>query len=903
MALALRYFFWAVARMILSLRYRIRVHGLEEARRCCAERTLLLPNHPAFMDPILVFAALWPALKPRPLLYEGNFHNPVFYPLMKLLRAVPLPDMERPSAKARARTERALTEVIEGLRKGENHMLWPSGTLWRDGVERLGGAQATSQILQAVPDANVLLVRTRGLWGSSFSFAPTGTRPSLVRRLLAGAGWLLRNQLLFMPRRTVDITVERLDRSQLPGLERNVLNPWLEKWYNAPGREAPTYVPYHYLWGPRTYEFPRGAAADPQLAQVTPQTRTEVIQILERKLKRKLTEEEKQSETVIAQLGMDSLDRMDVTLEVEQRFGFSGEQSPSTLGDLWLLAQGLVKKADARVAPRAWFRQPGEGKPAIEGETIAAAFVAQALAHPGDVAVADDQAGALTYGRLLAGALTLARRFGGLPGKNVGLLLPASVAGDMALLALQLAGKVPVVLNWTTGPANLAHAAKLLELRHVVTSNQFIDRLEEKAVKALQDAGAQYLCLEEIREGMRRRELLGALLTVRLRPGRVRGQVPKVSPDEPAVVLFTSGSEKAPKAVPLTHGNLLSNQRACLAALGLTRRDAILGFLPLFHSFGLSVTGLLPLLSGIRVVHHPDPTAASTLARKIDVYQPTLLAGTPTFVGAILDRAESRPEQLRSLRYLFVGAERAPESLAAHSRKLVPQAHLLEGYGITECAPVIAVNPPDAPRPGTVGRPLPGVEVCVVEMKGGDPEALGDELPPGERGMLLVHGPNVFPGYLGQEGKPPFVERGGKRWYVTGDLAERDADGYIRLAGRLKRFLKAGGEMISLPALEAPFARSHPTTDEGPRMAVEGTEAPRRIILFTTEPISLQEANDLLHKEGFRGILRFDEVRRLEAIPTLGSGKVDYKALRALVAEAGPPAETARVGPAPTAGR
>src|SRR5439155_9150746 len=166
--------------------------------------------------------------------------------------------------------------------------------------------------------------------------------------------------------------------------------------------------------------------------------------------------------------------------------------------------------------------------PAISGTTIAEAFVARALAHPSDVAAADDQTGVITYGRLLAGTLTLSQRFTGLAETDVGLLMPSSVAGDMALLALLLAGKVPVMLNWTTGPANLEHAVKLLKLRHVVTSNQFIDRLEEKVVAAVKTGDTQLICLEDVREGIGRWELLRTLWATRLRPGRVRAQVPKL---------------------------------------------------------------------------------------------------------------------------------------------------------------------------------------------------------------------------------------------------------------------------------------------------------------------------------------------------------------------------------------
>jgi long-chain-fatty-acid--[acyl-carrier-protein] ligase len=896
MLTVLRQLFWAFARMLLALRYRVHTRGLKQLQGLPGP-VLILPNHPAYIDPPLVLGALWPALRPRPLIYEGFFRNPGYFrtplsgPLIQFLGALLVPDLDRPSARARARAEQAVARVVAGLRRGDNYILWPAGHIQRDGVERLRAARALTEILQAVPEATVVLVRTRGLRGSMFSYARTGSRPHIMARLGAGAGWLLSNLLLLMPRRPVDITVEVLDRGRLPDLQRAAVNRWFETWYNADGPEGPTFVPYHFLLGPRSYEFPDPpGAAGADVSRVTPATKAEVAHILERKLRRPLSGSEQQAETRLDELGLDSLDGMGVVLDVEQRFGVSSEQAPLTVGELWVLAQGLGESGAAQPAPAGWFRPPADdGPPTVEGDTIAEAFVARALACRNDVAVADAQAGVVTYERLLVAALVLARRFAELSGTRVGLLLPASVACDTAFLALQLAGKVPVVLNWTTGPAYLTFAARSMGLTHVVTSDHFLDRT------GVQVDGVRPVCLEDLREGVGRWELLRTSLAVRLRPGRIRRRVPRAPPEQPAVILFTSGSEKAPKAVPLTPRNLLSNERACLAALELTRRDAILGFLPAFHSFGLAVTGLLPLLAGIRVVRHPDPTAAATLARAIAAYRPTILAGTPTFISAIFGRAE--PVQLQSLRLVCVGAETCPPSLAERCRELVPGACLLEGYGITECAPVVAMNRPTANRPGAVGQALPGVDVRVVDAD------TGVELPPGRVGELWVSGPNVFPGYLTDTEQQPFREGDGKRWYVTGDLAEVDAEGFIRLCGRKKRFLKAGGEMISLPALEEPFARRYPPTESGPRVAVEGVETAkaRRIVLFCREPLSLREANAVLLEEGFRGVMRFDEVREVAAIPRLGTGKIDYRALRALIAAADPsgaaPPRTSSAGP------
>jgi long-chain-fatty-acid--[acyl-carrier-protein] ligase len=869
----IRYGFWLLAKVVLSLRYRVHVQGSEPLRGLNAP-ILVLPNHPGYVEPVIVLTLLWPTLRVRPLLGEGIFLNPILYPIMKLTRAVRLPDMDRASARARQQTEQAIAEVISGLKGGQNFILWPSGRAARSGIERVGSARATAEVLRAVPTAKVVLVRTRGIWGSSLSYAYTGTAPPLVRRLVQSVGLLLANLLVFMPRRQVNITIECLDRNRLPELRREILNPWLDEWYNSGGAEKPTFVPYHFLFGPRTREFPAVAAAvEPDSGEFKCETKQAVAEIVAHKLGRSLTEKELQGQADLDVLGLDSLDRVEVLRAVEKHFGFTSARVPENLGQLWAVAEGLVEHELPKPASAVWFRPRSSARPAEAlGNTITEAFVNRSLVQHSDVTAADDTSGAVTYGRLLVGVCVLARRFAGLQGKNVGLLLPASVAADTAYMALLMAGKLPVILNWTTGPNNLAHAVRLMPLSHVVTSRKFIDRV------GIEIAGVQYLYLEDLHKAAGKMELLWTLLQVCYLPGRVRRRVPTVDPKQPAMIIFTSGSERAPKAVPLTHGNILSELCAAVPFVGLTQRESMLGFLPPFHSFGIAAGILLPLLGGLRVVHHPDPTDAAGLLHKIVTYRPTMLIGTPTFVGYIIDRA--KPGELDSLRLILVGAERCPESLHERCRKLAPAGLLLEGYGITECSPVVSINRPAANRPGTVGQPLPGLDICTVDVE------TEDDLPRGQRGVLWVSGPTVFPGYLGHDAPSPFRERHGRRWYVTGDLAEIDADGYIHLAGRLQRFLKAGGEMISLPAMEDPFARRYPPKEEGPRVAIEGVEADsgRRIVLFTTESVSLAEANSLLQQEGFHGVMRLDEVRHVERLPQLGTGKIDYKELRAQLA-------------------
>src|SRR6185437_11391440 len=413
MLLPLRYFLWAITRLFVSLRYRIRVEGLNQIRGLKGP-VLVLPNHPGLVDPLLVLGAVWPSLRPRPMVYEGNFTNPFMYLLMKLLNAVRVPALDQASAKARSRAQQAVEIVIDGLRNGDNYILWPSGRIQHAGIERLGGARALADILQAVPQTTVVLVRTRGLWGSMFGYAQTGEHPNLIGRYAAGLGWLLSNLLVFMPRRSVSVTIERIERSRLPELRRETLNPWFEAWYNVgDAPEMPTYVPYHFAFGRRTFEFPKLAGlAEIEIGQVKPEVREAVAHIVADKLGRPLTEEEEKPETTFDQLGLDSLDRMELNLRVEQQYGFTSEQVPATLGQLWALAQGLVKKGPPKPPPPAWFTPSSSDGPAENlGDTIAEAFIARAQHNPRDVVATDDMAGVVNYERLLTAALAMSRRF------------------------------------------------------------------------------------------------------------------------------------------------------------------------------------------------------------------------------------------------------------------------------------------------------------------------------------------------------------------------------------------------------------------------------------------------------------------------------------------------------------
>lgn len=868
--------FWAVCRFLLSFRYRVKVSG-SEALKGLKGATLVLPNHPAYIDPPLVSSHIRLHKRLRPMVFAGTARIALLRPLMAMVDAFEVPDLSAHSRDAQAKTREMIDAVVARLAAGDCMLIYPSGRLQRGNQEVVGAARAVHDIISRTPDVNIVLLRTRGVWGSMYSCAEVGMTPNLGTCAGRSLGWVLASLFFFLPRRQVTMQLEVIDRARLPLDSREQFNAFLESWYNADGGQEPKFVRYHYLFGPSQGNYGKVLTnVDYDLEKIKPKTIGLVNELIQSHLGRQIPSEQLAPDTTLEQIGLDSLDRMDLALKIEQQFGFRSNVVSPTLGGLWALADGQLSQAGAEqmVAPKAWWKpKHNNDTPAILGETVGQAFVERALKQLGDVAVADAISGVLSYRRLLVGAELMSRRLKKVDEKHVGIMLPASVAADLVFFALQLSGKVPVMMNWTTGPANLAHGVKVTGVKHILTSKKMVDRL------GIEVAGADYVFLEDMKASIKKPEALLALLKTYLRPNSFLRELLPSSPHDTAVFLFTSGSESMPKTVPLSHRNLLVNTDAGLDVLESDSHDRLLGFLPPFHSFGMTGNLLLPHLSGIPSVRYADPTDAQGLVRTIAAYQPTMLFTTPTFLSYIMSACKG--DELHSLRKLITGAEKCSEAIFSECKRLAPNAIILEGYGITECSPVVAANNINRPRMGSVGRPVKHVDVCIVDIDSEQP------LPQGETGMLLVAGPSIFSGYYEASGPSPFVEVAGKIWYKTGDLVAQDNEGFLHFKGRLKRFLKAGGEMISLPALEEPFSRAYPPDENGPQVAVEGVETDdgRHIVLFTTQDITLQKAGSLLLEAGLRGVMRLDEVRRVESIPVLGTGKTDYKVLRKQVLE------------------
>ncbi|MBR5998618.1 MAG: AMP-binding protein, partial [Deltaproteobacteria bacterium] len=420
-----------------------------------------------------------------------------------------------------------------------------------------------------------------------------------------------------------------------------------------------------------------------------------------------------------------------------------------------------------------------------------------------------------------------------------------------------------------------------------------LDRLEDQGFEPEKSApeSVRWLFLEDEVRAMPLTLKLAALVSSQLALAGWEQLVMPKRMSGTAAILFTSGSETAPKGVPLSHANILANCRDIAKVATITSHDRMLAMLPPFHSLGLTITMVLPLCFGMPVVTHPNPTEAVRLNRLCRRWKPTIVIAPPTFLAAMLHQAKEG--DLVSLRLGVVGAEACPlsvyEAFATQCGGV-----LCEGYGITECAPVVSVNRPEAPRPATIGQPLPSVQVAVVSVEG-----TMRRVPEGETGMLLVRGPNIFGGYLTGKDMPapsnPFVDFEGERWYRTGDLVKQAPDSHLTFAGRLGRFVKLGGEMISLPQMEQALLAYQATRDAqqpqeevaGPTLAVEAVEhdGQPELVLCSRVPFTVTEANNALRKADLSTLYAVRRVLMLETLPLLGSGKTDYRTLKKMIAE------------------
>lgn len=511
-------------------------------------------------------------------------------------------------------------------------------------------------------------------------------------------------------------------------------------------------------------------------------------------------------------------------------------------------------------------------------------FIKTAKARWFSFCMADSTGKELSWGKTLVSSLLLSKwiRKNLKEDEKVGLMLPSSVAGALANIAVLVSGKVPVNLNFLSGKDALRSSIEASGIKTVITSRAFLSKAGIEAtgnMVFMEDIAGSFPAAHKITTAA-----LAFVLPPRALEAIYCGGKGKADPGRLATIIYTSGSTGQPKGVMLTHHNIVSNIEGFSQLFVTSQKDVLLGALPYFHSFGFTGTLWYPLLSGFAAVYHTNPLDARTIGELSARYKATMMIGTPTFYSAYIRKCHAN--EFSTLRYAIAGAEKLREHIAwAFKEKF--GIELLEGYGCTELGPVVSVNIPDVEHesvkqtgyiPGTVGHAIPGVAVKVV-----NPET-GKEVPTGREGLLLIKGPNLMQGYLNDENATSEVIRDG--WYVTGDVASIGGDGFIKITDRLSRFSKIGGEMVPHIMIEETISKvlgdcncavtTLPDEDRG-----------ERLIAFYTHNASPSEVREKLLATGLPKlwIPKREDLYQIDEIPSTATGKIDIRRIRTLALE------------------
>ena len=515
--------------------------------------------------------------------------------------------------------------------------------------------------------------------------------------------------------------------------------------------------------------------------------------------------------------------------------------------------------------PPAQFSRPLDA--ALYDEPLFDALVS-ARARFGDKEILEDQdRKPLTYTGLIRAAFVLGRKIAAMtqPSERVAILLPSSMGVVVTFFGLQAFGRVPVMLNFTAGEANLKAALATAGVKRILSAKRFIDQAKLHDLMAQLGEVAEITWLDDVRATIGLQDKLFGL-AAGIAPRRFRT---KLKPSDPGVVLFTSGSFGAPKGVVLSQQNLVSNARQIAAHIDLKPEWVMFNPLPTFHSFGLTGGVILPLLQGMKAFEYPSPLHAKQITDLLPQVKASILFATDTFLNQYARVAE--PDDFATLQFVVAGAEKVRDETRAIFNTKFGGVELLEGYGATEAAPVVAVNHPDRNRPGTVGQILPGIEYRLEPVEG----ITGG-------GRLFLRGPNVMEGYISPE-DPQGLELLAEGWHDTGDITDVDAEGYITILGRVKRFAKIGGEMVSLTAVEGIASAVWPEARHAVVSIPDSRKGEKLVLVTDRADAEAGKLAEWARANGAPELAVPKKIVKVAEVPVLGTGKTDYVTIQQMV--------------------
>ena len=870
-------------KFFIKVRYRVNIKWLELLNENWAN--LILPSHVALVDPMIMFSFLWEKKWLSPVVTEDYFNIPILKQIFKSIWAISVPDLTKNSKELDAST--IVENAIKALENWRNILLYPQWALARQWFQSIVGKKTAFLISQEAPkDTKILTVCIHWLRGSRSSWARTWKAPSLALFILKGLRFFLWNLFFFVPKRDVDIEIkdstELLHKVEKKWLD--AFNQELEKIYNAKWEEK-----VNYLTGLCWYNTTKNHK-DPHIIEWSikdlkrcsfnwnadiPSDVLDKISRIVKKIKSEYSWKIDLDTNLVLDCFFDSLDMAELKSTVQSTFSGSSNPPLLDLKTVWDVAMMAIWQSATSedLKPCEWIA-PKDSRviyahvsSIIKDDSTILSLMKQTLKDDKSISFCYDSIfGVQSRKDFLIKAYLIADLLKKMPWEKIAIMLPSLSATSLLVTACYLAKKIPIMLNWTLSEEAFSHCIKSQKVEVILTAKSFFQKIQNPWLQK-----HKMTFFEDVLKDVSLVQKLVAVYKAK------RFKIPRKL-SKTAVVLFTSWSEALPKAVELTHENILHDILWTAWLVWLKMNDVELCYLPPFHSFWFVLGIAIPLITGVRIVFTPDPNDSKTIANLTEHTKSSFIASTPTFLNWVVQIAKDK--QLNSLRFAVVWAEKCSNELFLKFSKKAPNATIIEWYWITECSPIISVNPLKRNteiKRWTVWLPILWQMVKVLDLD------THKQQPANKEWMIYVSWLNVFGWYVDKSLESPFEEFDDRMRYKTWDLWYLDKDGYLTISWRLKRFVKIAWEMISLPAIEAVLSRKWRHNDWTECLAIEAEENSDwsvKLTLFTTEKLLTNEVNDYLHSEWVTNLVSIDSIIQIKEIPMLGTWKVDHVQLK-----------------------
>lgn len=869
---------------MIKFRYRIDVKWLELLDLDWSK--LILPSHVALMDPVIMFALFWDKKHLNPVVTESYYKIPILKQIFKNIWAISVPDLTW--NKSENIDISVITDkIIKELENNHNVLLYPQWSLARQWFQAIVGKKTAYYVTQKISkNTKILTVNVRWLRWSRSSRARNWKNPNLASFILKGFLFIIFNLLFFVPKRKVEIEIKDSTKL-LHNCERkwmDIFNQELEKIYNEKWEEQANYISglcwYNTTKNHKEPSIIKWSIKDLKRASFNNNTQIpwdifdKIVSIIN-KIKPEYLWELNLDTNLILDCFFDSLDMAELKSTVHSIFSSSSNPPLLDLKTIWdvcvMAIWESIRTQDIPECKRKYIEEDKliytHLKNLIKEDSTILSLMKQSLKTKKYNSFCYDSIfWVQTRKDFLIKAYLIADLLKKISWEKVAIMLPSLSATSLLVTWCYLAKKIPVMLNWTLSEEAFSHCIKSQNVEVILTAKSFFQKIQTPWLKKY-----EMTFFEDILKNITLKQKITALIK------SIRFNTPN-NISKIAVVLFTSWSEALPKAVELTHENILYDLLWAAGIVWIKNSDIEICYLPPFHSFWFILWIAMPLVSGTRIVFNPDPNDSKTISNMIEHTKSTFLASTPTFLNWIVQISDNN--QLKSLRIAIVWAEKCPKELFTKFSKKSPNATIIEWYWITECSPIISVNPfknnMEIKR-WSVWIPILWEEIKILDLE------THKEQPQKKEWMIYISWLNVFEWYVDNSLESPFEEFDGKKRYKTWDLWFLDKDWYLVISWRLKRFIKIAWEMISLPAIEAVLSRKWKSDEWKELLAIQAEEkgdGSDRLILFTTENIKKHEVNDYLHSQWIRNLVSIDEIIQIKEIPILWTWKVDYVQLK-----------------------